>query len=70
MKVTAILPDDLIFDIQKYTKGKNITDSLAIALNEYLKIARIKKLNAKIEASPLEFKADYSATKIRNLNKI
>lgn len=69
MKVTAILPDDLISDIQRYTNGKNITDSLAIALNEYLKITKLKNLNNKIEQAPLIFKENFSATKIRNLNR-
>ncbi len=69
MKVTAILPDDLITDIQRYTNGKNITDSLAIALSEYLKIVKLKNLNNKIEQAPLNFKENFSATKIRNLNR-
>ncbi|MCR1795844.1 DUF2191 domain-containing protein, partial [Leptospira sp. id769339] len=36
MKVTAILPDDLIAEVQKYSGGKNITDSLQKALSEWL----------------------------------
>ena len=69
MKVTAILPDKLISDIQKYTNGKNITDSLSIALSEYLKIVRLKKLNDKVSNSPLTFKDNFSASNVRDLNR-
>ncbi|WP_109020982.1 DUF2191 domain-containing protein [Leptospira kobayashii] len=41
-KVTAILPDDLIAEVQKYSGGKNITDSLQRALSEWLKQAKIR----------------------------
>jgi hypothetical protein len=34
MKVTAIIPDDIIHDFQQYTNGKNITDSLVKALQD------------------------------------
>jgi len=69
MKVTAILPDKLISDIQKYTNGKNITDSLSIALSEYLKIIKLKKLIDKVSNSPLAFKDNFSASKVRDLNR-
>lgn len=69
MKITAILPDDLISDIQKYTNGKNITDSLSIALSEYLKIIKLKKLNDKVSNSTLAFKDNFSASKVRDLNR-
>jgi len=36
MKVTAIIPDEIIIDVRKYSDGKNITDSLIKALNDWL----------------------------------
>jgi hypothetical protein len=70
MKVTAILPDELVFEIQKYTAGKNITDSLQKALSEWLKLAKVKKLNEKLKRIPLEFAPGYSADKVRKINRI
>ncbi len=69
MKVTAILPDDLIAEVQKYSGGKNITDSLQRALSEWLKQAKIRKLNAKLHNSPLSFQEGFSGENIRNLNR-
>lgn len=67
MKVTAILPDELIEDIQVYSGGKNITESLKKALSEWVKIAKIKKLNEKLEKKPLKF--EHSAARIRSINR-
>ncbi|GAG78241.1 unnamed protein product [marine sediment metagenome] len=36
MKVTAIISDNLISEVKKYAKGKNLTESLTIALKEWL----------------------------------
>ena len=69
MKVTAILPDDLINKIRHYSKGKNITESLIIALKDWIALQRIKELNKKIKKEPLKFKRDFSAAKIRSINK-
>lgn len=70
MKVTAILPDDLITDVQKYTQGKNITDSLQKALSEWVKLAKVKKLNEKLRKNPLHFSAEFTAEKVRNLSRL
>ncbi|AYV56991.1 hypothetical protein [Leptospira kmetyi] len=69
MKVTAILPDDLVAEIQKYSGGKNITDSLQKALTEWLKQAKIRNLNTKLNKSPLSFRENFSAETVRNLNR-
>ena len=47
MKVTAILPDDLINKVKHYSKGKNITESLIIALMDWMALQKIKELNKK-----------------------
>ena len=69
MKVTAILPDELISDVRKLSGGKNITDSLEKALSEWIKLAKLKKLNKKLDHNPLSFSDDFSAEKVRKLNR-
>ena len=46
MKVTALIPDNLIEEVKEYAKGKNTTESLIKALSEWLKMQKIKKLKA------------------------
>ena len=69
MKITALVPEDLIEEVKKYSGGKNITESLIIALNDYINRQRIKKSIQKIEKKPLEFASDFSADQIRKLNR-
>lgn len=68
MKVTAILPDDLINEVKKLSHGKNITESLKIALNEWVKMRALKKLNDEVKLHPLEF--EYTADEIRSINRL
>ena len=69
MKVTAILPDSLIHEVKELSGGKNITDSLRIALGDWINIQKIRKLNLTIEKSPLKFMGKDIAKKIRKLNR-
>jgi hypothetical protein len=69
MKITAIIPDDIIHDVQEHTGGKNITDSLIKALNDWLYMKRIEKLNRELKNEPLQFKEGFSAGYIRKINK-
>ena len=69
MKVTALIPDDLIHAVSKETQGKNLTESLIIALKEWLKLRNISQLNRKIMARPLEFTDAFSAEKVRSVNR-
>lgn len=69
MKVTALIPDEIVDEVKNYSGGKNITDAITIALKEWLKIQKIKNLNAKIKKNPLDFINDYSAEKVRNLSR-
>ncbi|MBV6641800.1 MAG: DUF2191 domain-containing protein [Cyclobacteriaceae bacterium] len=68
MKVTAIIPDDLIKDVKDFTGGKNITDSLIKALSDWLYQKRIERLNKQLSDSPLKFKDNFDAEKVRDLN--
>ena len=67
MKVTAILTDDLVNNVKELTHGQNITESLKIALQEWVDMQALKKLNSEIKESPLEF--NYTAEEIRNINR-
>jgi len=69
MKVTAILPDEMVSDVQKLSGGKNITESLQKALTEWIMLAKLKKLNEHLDSHPLEFTAGFSASKTRSLNR-
>jgi hypothetical protein len=69
MKVTALIPDDLVRQIKQYSGAKNITESLLIALNEWLALKKVKDLNRAIEKKPLRFSSDYSAFSVRETNR-
>lgn len=45
MKVTAVIPDDIIKDVREFTGVKNTTESLIEASSEWLYQRRIQKLN-------------------------
>lgn len=69
MKVTALIPDQIVSDVKKYSGGKNITESLIIALAEWISLKKIKDLNKRIQKKPLVFADNYSAEKIRSINR-
>jgi hypothetical protein len=68
MKVTAIIPDDIIRDVQEYTGGKNITDSLIKALKDWLYNKRLEKLNKELSNHPVQFDDGFTAEGIRDLS--
>jgi len=67
MKVTAIIPDELIKEAKLLSNAKNITDTVIIALNAYVAIEKLKAMGREIDKHPLKFK--YSAEEIRELNR-
>jgi hypothetical protein len=69
MKITALVPEELIDEVKKYSGGKNITESLIIALNDYISRQKIKKSIQKVKKNPLEFNLDFSAEHVRKLNR-
>jgi hypothetical protein len=69
MKVTALIPDDLIQDVRKQSGGKNITESLIIALRDYVARQRLRKAVQRVAEKPLKFKDDFTAEKVRALNR-
>lgn len=69
MKVTAIIPDEIVGNVRTLSKGKNITESLVIALEEWISLKKIHTLNKAVKKSPLQFSKDFSAQKIRAANR-
>ena len=69
MKVTALINDDLIKNVVKLSKGKNITDSLAIALEDFVYRKKIEQLIEEVDKEPLQFQEGFSAEGIRELNR-
>lgn len=66
-KITTMLSNDLLNKITKHAKGKNITESLTSALEDWIRIQEINKLFERIKKNPLEFSS--SAQEIRDLNR-
>ena len=67
MKVTAIIPDELVRESQILSNAKNITDAMIIALNNYVSLQKLKAMGEKINKSPLQFK--HTAQEIRDINR-
>jgi len=68
MKVTAILPDELVKEALEYTKAETITDALKIALKGYISTQKLKKMSISIAQEPFEF--NYSAKELREKNNL
>ncbi|WKV11547.1 DUF2191 domain-containing protein [Marivirga harenae] len=69
MKVTAIIPDELINKVKLKSGGKNITESLIIALTEYLKEKNVDDLIDQVNEKPLVWNDQYTADGIRKINR-
>ncbi len=69
MKVTAIIPDELVNDVKKMTGGATITDSLIIALKSYTSKQRLLKAIERVKREPLNFQEGFTAAKVRKLNR-
>lgn len=67
MKVTAIIDDKTIKDAMTYSKASTVTDTLKIALKEYIRLQKLKNLSKRVKDKPLIFK--YNADQIRNFNR-
>jgi len=69
MKVTALVPDDLIKDVQHFAMGGNLTESLLIALNEWVASRKLRSLGVEIRKQPLEFAPRFSAARVRGASR-
>lgn len=68
MKITAIIPDELVKETQTISNAKNITEAMIIALNTYISIQKLKAMGESINKSPLSFK--HTAEELRELNRL
>ena len=69
MKITAIIPDELIKRVKKISGGKNTTESLIIALQHYVSSKQMYDVIDEIEKEPLLFQEDFTAYGIRKINR-
>jgi len=69
MKVTAIIPDELVSEVQRLAGKKNLTESIIAALREWAALQRIKELNRRVAKHPLKFQPGFSAASVRELNR-
>ena len=69
MKVTAIINDELVKNVVKLSHGKNITEGVVIALEDYVYRKKIEQLIEGFDNNPVEFKEGFSAESIRELNR-
>jgi hypothetical protein len=67
MKVTAIIPDELVKEAQSISHAKSITEAMIIALNTYISIEKLKAMGDIISKTPLQFK--HTAEEIRETNR-
>lgn len=67
MKVTVVIPDELVKEAQVLSNAKTITETLIIALKSYVSFQKLKEMGEEIKRNPLKF--EYSAQEIRELNR-
>lgn len=69
MKVTAVIPDDLINDVKKMTGNKSVSESIIIALKDFTARKKLSKILDKIKREPLTFQDKFTASSIRKINR-
>ena len=62
MKVTALLPNDLVAEVRQLARGKTLTESLIIALREWRSIQRLRVIRDRIKTGPSRFATDFRHT--------
>ena len=66
MKVTAIIADDLVYNVKAYTRSSTVTEAITIALKDWVDIYNIKELNKQIKQNPIAIK---NGQNIREINR-
>ncbi len=69
MRVTAVIPDELAKEVQKFAKGKNLSESIVRALKEWTDLQTIRELTERVKKHPLKFQPGFSAESVRALNR-
>ena len=70
MKVTAILPDDLLANVQRLARGKTLTDSLKTALQDWTSTKKALELAEAVRKRPLTFTKMARDGRLRELNRL
>ncbi len=68
MRVTALIPDELVKEAQHLSKAKNITEAMIIALKSYVALENLKVRGKAIYKNPLKF--NFTAEEIREINRL
>jgi hypothetical protein len=68
MKITAIVPDEMIREAMRYAEADTVTETLKIALTAYIANQKLKELGSYVMEEPLQFK--YSAKTLRDKNNL
>jgi len=66
MKVTAIIADDLIYEVKEHTHCSTVTEAITVALKDWIDLYKIKELNKKIAENPINIT---SGKQIRETNR-
>lgn len=69
VKVTALIPADLMQQVKTLTDQETTTEALILALKEWVAQHRIKEMVGNLQKSPLKFAEGVTAKKLRNLNQ-
>jgi hypothetical protein len=69
MKVTAVVPDALVSEVQRLAGRKNLTESITAALTEWAALQKIRELNRRVVKQPLKFQPGFIAAGVRELNR-
>ena len=69
MKVTALIPDKLVHEVQGHAKGKNLTEALIKALSEWSAQQKVRQLNQLVAVHPLKFSKGFSTSRARAANR-
>jgi hypothetical protein len=69
MKVTALIPDQLVQEIKDLAPARNLTESLITALQGWTSQKRLSLLHQRIKQTPLLFRPGFTAAKIRAINR-
>ncbi len=69
MKITALIDDHLIDQVKEISGGKNITESLVIALNDYVRRNQLNEIIYEIESEPMIFHDGFTPYGIRQTNR-
>jgi bifunctional ADP-heptose synthase (sugar kinase/adenylyltransferase) len=67
MKVTALIPDELVQETKTLSNAKNITEALIIALNTYVALKKLEAMGESVRSRPVRLR--YSAEEVRKLNR-